>query len=157
RQLGADLFREVVCQVAFVGGAAVQVVKIAICWYPRVDGLPQCYGGGGFVKPKVHRPGGGGGDRQQQGPPRRIAGADQQRGGAAARLGERTLPDRGPVPECRSRQVNPAQQFAGTKDVAVIAGDEIDRPHLACRSVTRPERKPSLEGDDQRDYRPSRQ
>ena len=45
RQLGADLFSEVISQVALVGGAAVHVGEIAVRRNPRIDGLPQRFGG----------------------------------------------------------------------------------------------------------------
>src|SRR5438552_10143214 len=108
-----------VCQVALVGGAAVNVSEIAVCRNPSCDRLPQRFGGRGFGKAKLYRARGCRSDREQQVVSRRIAGPDQQRGGAAE-LGERSLPERGPLQECRSRQVNFAQQLARTKDVGVI-------------------------------------
>src|SRR5689334_14065020 len=77
-QLGADLFRESVGEVALVGGTAVHVAEPAIGRDGGIDRIPERFGGGRLRKTKLHRAGCGGSDSEQQIVLRRITGADQQ-------------------------------------------------------------------------------
>src|SRR5262249_32750977 len=41
RQFGADLLAEIICQVALIGGGAVDIIEVSIDGNALVDGAPQ--------------------------------------------------------------------------------------------------------------------
>jgi len=134
---------------------AVGIVEVKIGRHRFVDGVFQVVRNRSVFKLKLYGPQRGGSDREEKRALFRTTRADQQNLGPAE-LREGKPPEGISFFQRRDGKKNGTQEFSGTENVAIIAGDKIHNRHGAGLAFARPERADSLQRGSQRNHRARR-
>src|SRR5438874_1996354 len=134
---------------------AVGIVEVKIGRHRFVDGVLQVLRSGSFFELNLYGAQRCGSDREEKRALFRTTRADQQNLGPA-KLREGKAPESISFFQRRDGKKNGTQEFSGTKNVAVIAGDKIYNGHRAGLAFARPKRADSLQRGSQRDHRACR-
>src|SRR5262249_20142392 len=93
RQFAADLLAEIICEVALIGGGAMDIIEVAIDWNALVDGVPQLRRGWRPLEAQLYGSWRRCSNGDQQIISGGVLGADNQRR-RAPQMGERSMTER---------------------------------------------------------------